>query len=432
MSSPLVPGVNDLATTMPEIAAEWNYVRNGELRPCDVMAGTDKQVWWKCSCGHEWFAYIYSRKIGSGCPYCAGNAVLPGYNDIATVAPELLQEWDYEKNCGITPEQVAPQTNRKVWWRCSLGHSWEAPVSSRTAGKDCPVCAGRQVFAGFNDLASRSPALAAEWDYDRNGTLTPDSVAEYSHKKVWWRDSLGHSWRATLANRSNGNGCPFCAGRQVLSGFNDLASQYPQLVRQWNHVRNGTLTPDTVTAKSNRVVWWICQNGHEWKTSIYNRSKGDDCPICGNRTVLAGYNDLTTIHPELAAEWDYEKNCPLLPSDLVYASRRKVWWKCTLGHSWKEEVYARHKGFGCPFCSGKRAFPGFNDLLTLSPQIAESWDYDRNGDLTPDMVLPFTNRRAWWKCEKDHHWRSTVNSRQRAPGCPYCTGIIPARGHLVP
>lgn len=66
-----VEGVNDLSTTHPEIAAEWDYERNGELEPTDVVAGSSKRVWWRCPEGHEWQAIIYRRKAGGGsCPVC--------------------------------------------------------------------------------------------------------------------------------------------------------------------------------------------------------------------------------------------------------------------------------------------------------------------------------------------------------------------------
>lgn len=66
-----VEGVNDLSTTHPDIAAEWDYERNGELKPTDVVAGSSKRVWWRCPEGHEWQAIIYRRKAGGGsCPVC--------------------------------------------------------------------------------------------------------------------------------------------------------------------------------------------------------------------------------------------------------------------------------------------------------------------------------------------------------------------------
>ena len=77
---------------------------------------------------------------GTGCPYCAGKKVLKGYNDLKTVNPTLAKEWNYEKNNGLTPEDVMPNSNKKVWWKCSKGHEWQAMVINRNKGRGCPKC----------------------------------------------------------------------------------------------------------------------------------------------------------------------------------------------------------------------------------------------------------------------------------------------------
>lgn len=430
----ILPGFNDLETTHPELAAEWNAQKNGALSPHEVMAGSDRQVWWKCALGHEWTAVVSSRKAGSGCPVCSGTLVVSGVNDLQTLRPGLSSEWDYEKNSPLTPAQVAHSSNRKVWWKCKLGHSWQAYIYRRSSGTGCPYCAGRKVLPGFNDLATHFPDLVPEWDTIKNGDLTPDRVMSASHKKIWWRDSLGHSWRATVANRASGTGCPYCVGRKVLVGFNDLASQNPKLAAEWAEGQNGDLKPDMVTAQSHRAVWWRCDTGHVWKATICGR-RDSGCPYCSNRTVLAGFNDLATVHPELVPEWDYDHNGDLKPTDVLYGSHRKVWWKCELGHSWQATLYARHSGTGCPVCSSKMdrhiVVAGENDFLSTAPGLAAEWDYARN-DLTPGQIMLHSNRKVWWTCRNSHHWRASLNQRSRGNGCPYCAGKLPSRRHIVP
>ena len=69
-------------------------------------------VWWRCEKGHEWQARLFWRtKMGNGCPYCCNQKILTGYNDLATIAPELVQEWDFDKN-DKTPYEVAPNTTK--------------------------------------------------------------------------------------------------------------------------------------------------------------------------------------------------------------------------------------------------------------------------------------------------------------------------------
>ena len=157
-----------------------------------------------------------SRAGGAGCPYCAGKLVVPGENDLASANPRLAAEWNGERNGSLTPEQVTPYSNRRVWWRCPAGHEYQAAVSARaSSGSGCPYCAGRKVLPGFNDLATVEPRIAAEWARELNGALTPEQVTAGSHKKVWWRCAEGHVWRAIVYSRAGKakTGCPVCAGR---------------------------------------------------------------------------------------------------------------------------------------------------------------------------------------------------------------------------
>ena len=200
--------------------------------------------------------------------------------------PELLAEWDTRRNLPLTPTQISFGSHQKVWWRCKRGHQWRAQIKSRTAGTGCPVCAGKKVIPGENDLASTFPGLAAQWHPTKNGSLTPQQITPCSNRKVWWRCELGHDYQACVSSRTaNGSGCPYCAGRKVLPGFNDLATLAPELARQWHPTLNGTLTPDMVTTGSRRKVWWQCDQGHVWKSVIYSRagSRQCGCPVCAGR-----------------------------------------------------------------------------------------------------------------------------------------------------
>ena len=132
---------NKCITEYPFLA-EWDFEKNGELKPEKVTAGSDRRVWWKCSkCGHGWQARMRHRKNGSGCPACAGRVVVLGKNDLATVHPRLVAEWDFEKNGELKPENVTAGSDRRVWWKCSkCGHRWQARVNSRVYGSGCSKC----------------------------------------------------------------------------------------------------------------------------------------------------------------------------------------------------------------------------------------------------------------------------------------------------
>ena len=151
--------------------------------------------------------------------------------------------------------------------------------------------------------------LLSQWDGSRNGTLTPDTVSYGSRQKLWWRCEQGHVWQAAVYTRAGGeSGCPYCAGKRPWPGFNDLASRFPDLAKEWHPIKNGGLTPDQVLWGSNRRVWWQCAHGHVWDARVKSRAAGAGCPYCASRQISPGDNDLAAQYPDLAAQWHPTKN----------------------------------------------------------------------------------------------------------------------------
>jgi len=275
--------------------------------------------------------------------------------------PTVAAQWHPIRNGDLRPDQVSAGRNAKAWWRCEEGHEWETRVNNRTSGgTGCPVCTGRQVLAGYNDLATRCPDISAQWHPHSNGDLRPDQVSAGTNAKVWWRCEEGHEWEARVNKRIyGGSGCPVCTGQKVLAGYNDLATTFPKVAQQWHPTRNGNLTPDQVTAGSNVSVWWRCEEGHECQAPVDRRtSGGSGCPVCTGQKVLAGYNDLATTFPKVAQQWHLTRNADRTPDQVTAGSGTKVWWKCPSGHEWQAVVYSRTSaGSGCPTCWQLPAVP---------------------------------------------------------------------------
>ena len=216
---------NSLAETRPEIAKEWHSEKNGEHMPTMFSAGSDFKIWWICpECGNEYEAAISHRVNGTGCPKCgvkkqsATRRMNCANKSGGIKDAHLLAEWDYEKNGAKRPEDFAPQSGAKVWWRCvTCGYEWEAKIANRSHGRGCPCCANRVVVKGVNDLATLYPELAKEWDYERNGILMPDSIVPGHNAKVWWKcPKCGCSYQAPPNRRtSQGSGCRKCADQAI-------------------------------------------------------------------------------------------------------------------------------------------------------------------------------------------------------------------------
>tara|TARA_Y100001968_G_scaffold277014_1_gene271611 strand:+ start:1927 stop:3621 length:1695 start_codon:yes stop_codon:yes gene_type:complete len=326
----VLKGFNDLLTTHPEIAKQadgWD--------PSSVTAGSGKKKRWICKKNHKWITDpVHRTRKKTGCPYCANQKVLKGFNDLATTHPEIAKQAD-----GWDPCEVIGGSHKKKLWKCERNHKWYAAINCRaTQNTGCPICSGRNVNKGINDLLKTHPEIAKQadgWD--------PCEYSSFSNKKLNWICSLGHKWQVNINTRTRQNsGCPYCANKKVLKGFNDLATTHPEIAKQadgWD--------PSTVIKGSNKFKSWKCDLGHTWTAVISSRNKETiGCPYCNNNKVLKGFNDLATTHPEIAKQadgWD--------PTLFVGGCNERKDWKCEKNHKWKVSISNRTQGTICPVCA---------------------------------------------------------------------------------
>ena len=379
---------NSIAKMRPELVPEWSE-KNLPLTPNEVPFGSNKRYWWRGQCGHEWQTSAKARSQGEKCPICSNTRIIPGINDLESLHPKLAEEWP-PKNT-LPASAFGEGSHKKAIWKGRCGHEWTAVIRSRVGGAGCPYCSHNLVLAGFNDLETIFPAVAQEWS-PRNFPLQPSQVTPYANRKVWWRCQHGHEWEALISTRSYGSQCPYCSGIKILRGFNDLATLHPDLAEEWS-IRNGELTPDGVNGKSPKNVWWRCKTcGNEYKAVIKSRVQGLQCPVCTERAVLKGYNDLETTDAALMKEWDYEMNIKRAPSTFSRYSMYPVWWKGTCGHRWKDKIFHRTvERAGCIYCESefRRALPQLLVLYYAKLNSVKAYvDDDRMIGVPLDVVIP--------------------------------------------
>lgn len=199
-------------------------------------------------------------------------------------------------------------------------------------------------------LAILNPKLTEEWDIGKNHTLQPCDVRIHSHKKVWWRCRNGHGYNVAIDRRSAGEGCPYCSGHRT-SNENCLATLDPNLAKEWHPTKNGTLTPKGFTCGSHKKVLWLCKKGHSYVAAINQRSEGRGCPYCVGKKVCRD-NCLATLNPQLAKEWNYNKNKKVTPETVTCNSSKTVWWTCKKKHEYLAKISSRNQvGVGCPQCN---------------------------------------------------------------------------------
>ena len=408
-----------LIEVSPTLAEEWNSEKNEGLDVETILAVSEETVWWKCKNGHEWKTKVVSRvKRNSKCPYCIGRRAITGENDVATLYPNLVKQFHPTKNEGISLDTFKESSAKKVWWICEKGHEWEAVINTRTKrGYGCPICSNQKIVPGINDLMTLYPNIAKEISPVGNEEIDLDTLPSKSTQKIMWICPKGHHYRASIGKRTaRGDGCPYCSGHRAIHGKSDLGTIHPEVKKYWNEEANGSIA--NYTHASGIEVNWKCSNGHEWKSKIYKQVKSNKCPYCEDRLLIKGQNDIATVYPNLAKEWDSEAN-EMKPTEVKASTGTYAFWKCSKGHSWKSNIGNRISGKGCPYCAGKYPIKGENDLATLFPWVVNEWNFDLNRK-GPDEYLPKSNCKVWWICKNGHSWKAMISERTRGTGCPEC------------
>jgi Probable Zinc-ribbon domain len=471
----VLPGYNDIATTRPDLAAELVGTD-----PTTVIAGTTRILLWRCP-NHDqpYPATGSNRTRGSGCGYCHGRRLLPGFNDMATTHPDLARDL-----VDTDPTKVIAGTPKVLMWRCP-NHDQPYPASgnSRVSGHGCGYCHGLRVLPGFNDMAATRPDLAREVvDID------PTTVIAGTKLVLTWRcANHEETYRMTGRSRADGSGCPYCVNQRVLPGFNDMATTRPDMaaclvgadptaviagtpkVLLWrcpNHSEPYPTTgahrargrtpghgcgychglqvlpgyndmatsrpdmaaelvgtdPTTIIAGTKKILLWRCPNHDEpYPLAGAQRAAGIGCAYCANQNILPGFNDMATTHPSMAAD--------LVDTDptTVFAGTEKILlWRCpNHPEPYPARGMNRLKDRSCGYCSNRRVLPGFNDVATTHPDLAlEVVDCD------PSTVIATSPRKHHWRCRAcGYQWSATGVNRARGTGCPKCadTGFDPAK-----
>lgn len=267
-----------MLTEVPRFMDEYATDLNGDLDPAKISTGSSVRLWWRCDMGHEWQASPNGRR-DSGCDRCAAAALAVRRHaaERKTVAdiPALVTRW---AEPDIDPSTVPLASRKKFRWRCAAGHEVVRRASASELTHTCAQCSGRAA-SPENNLAVVDEALASEWHPTLNDR-GPETVVPKSYYKAWWIGECGHEWEREVYVRARGQGCPFCRGMSTATE-NSLAVTRPELANDWAVERNGSVTAYDVSSGSNRVVWWRCSTGHEWKTTVASRAiSGTGCPRC--------------------------------------------------------------------------------------------------------------------------------------------------------
>jgi len=519
-------GENDLLTLYPEIAKEFDVEKNG-VSSSEISPKSAKAYWWTCGNNHPSFLQSVEHRVtrNTKCPYCTGRKPISGENDLKKLFPDIAKEWDMEKNEGVLPEDVSPYTYNAYWWTCPKGHSYKKKVIQRTKfhkAIDCPKCIKahstsfpeqaiyfyvkkcfpdalnryKEPFENGMELDIYIPSYRIGIEYDGIAFHNDQEQHERELKKYLKCKELGirlvrikesqNSWKDTadavyfvkkrmkdkefsgylrllfgnlfffkmhsfsannseerFLNRYYGFSTDFNVSRdryEILEYLVDVERsfgvQYPGIAKMWDEEGNGTLTPFMFTPGSNYMATWKCPKcNNTWKSAVSSivARQVKSCKACSmkengktiTKVKTAQYGSLAQRSEILLKQWDFEENGDLSPYEIPLNYSFPVAWKCDkCGYKWPKSPNIRVRKdsvAGCPHCSGRVAMPGVDDLETLYPEIAKEWDNDKNGDVLPSHIKPYSNRKFFWICPKcGHSYQSTAGNRVAGHGCSDC------------
>lgn len=404
------------AALHPDMIEE--YDSRNLLDPFEVTEHSTRTVSWVCRNNpeHTWQANFYERASGyKRCPVCNPH---PKYKVMLyEMYPEL--EKYYSKENRRSFKSYALQSNEKPLWTCDNGHTYPNSIYrlSQRGFFYCPLCEGSIVVAEINSVTAKRKDIVDQWSC-KNDFLPEEVYYNTTSPVLWECPTCSGTYAFPVSDKREGNvSCPYCNGRRVLSGFNEIPSW---LIKEYSLKNEVPISEYPVN--SVHKVLWTCPTCHgDYLYRICDREIGDDsCPYCRHKKILSGFNSFADTDPDLAKEWSSDN--PDLPSEYMKSSWYRALWTCPTCHgNYFYRICDRElDDDSCPYCRNLKVLPGFNSLPDLAPELVNEWSSE-NPDL-PSEYLRSSRHKALWTCPICHgDYQYRICDRELDDkSCPYC------------
>lgn len=397
---------------MQQLASLWDD--SGDLSSLN-MASTHKRSWHCKVCGQHYEATANTmrrawRNTGNACPSCAGLVLVPGYNDLATVHPQVAAK----TATNVDPKTILASKKTPIWFMCSNGHRFQARIAQMLDSYDCPVCKA----GGY---ASEHEDIMRDWDWKGNEDDPHTITCGSSKMEHWMCASCGHKWKASVYARVKlHRGCPSCMskGERISdSARRTYASRNPfsacPAAKFWDAGKND-IPLSMQSAGSPDKRWFRCERGHSTLKSVREVARnGFSCDLC--------VDDPVSGHDGLMRFWDDDRD----PSLTSMSYSRKLSWKCPdcgsvfLSKSATLEHLSVNGEKVCPVCGLRTLVKGVNDFATRQPGLAAQLQ-------DPGSACTFMEndtRQREWVCadHPEHVYSTTARQRMHGVGCKICT-----------
>lgn len=410
-----------LLKDFPKLFSQLHSTKNGNIDTNNVSYKSGLKVWWVCDKGHEWQAKIFSRMDGNNCPYCSGK-FFSEKNSFVYNYPELIKEWDYNKNINVDIHKIKYSSKLKVWWKCKYGHEWEAKILNRTINKSgCPYCSG-SLLTEKNSLVYNYPELIKEWIFNKNTKFDINKITYGNKTKVWWKCKNGHEWEASILNRTTKNSqCPNCnfnnTSQIEIRLYCELKCIFSDI---YNRKKINNIEVDIFIPLINLLI--------EYDGSYWHKNK-EDVDLKKNEILKENNYNIIRIR-------EYPL-CVLNNNDIIYIPKNKFL------NTIKELLILINSKYVIPDLYKKRIYEylktdsylnpvEYNDIINnlimpiktnlsiVYPNINKDWNEYKNGLLKLDMFSKGSHRKVWWKCENGHEYERTIKNKFKYNNCPIC------------
>ena len=341
--------------------------------------------------------------------------------------PDAAKDWGYEENGDLTPDKVLPYSKQKVYWLCPKCKRAFPRIISRAVIKNhCPFCTEYRLIPGKNDLATRCPDAAKDWDYEANGALRPEMVQPKSNKIVVWKCEKGHSFKMQIYYKTSGYACSVCNNRQLHQGVNDLLTLFPEAIEELHPTLNGEINPEKILAYTDEKFWFVCPDeGCIFLRPLAGKTRHNyRCPKCTNFGMYAQIDNLAKRFPRIAGELHPNRNGDVDPNDVIPYSEETLWWEHKdCGCEYPMRVCDKVRfGPGCVKCGTHMVVLGVNDLASQYPEIAKELQPDKKYPMTAEELAVRAYIKVCWKCKVcGRKYRATVRTRTKGDDCcPRC------------
>ena len=420
-----------------DLLDEWNYELNGDTNPKNITPKNGKKVWWICSVDkrHVWDAAVAHRTNGTGCPYCTGQKIKPGINDLFTTNPELKIEWDFDKNCDDPTQLSKGNDSKKYWWKCSkCGFEWDAVIYSRTTlHTGCPNCGrekrwsermGKLVAQKGSILDEFPKVIENEWDYILNEKegLRPNEIVANSNKKAWWIcQCCGEPYKQVIDKKLHDNlGHNECARDRRTSMPEKLIAYY---LKKYFDIEENYRSEDIDNKEIDIYIpslkLGIEYDGDAWHRDI-TRDLEKDKILNAKGIILVRVRE---------GECDcYDSTSIQIHCDKNYSSLKSMDYVMNE----IEKIINNYFNLSIDFdCNIERDYSMILNMFLSSRkdnsiekdiELLKYWSYERNGNVKPFMLSLGSNKTVWWECPIcKNAWQQKVyamaNKKRKCTNC---------------